>query len=534
MRKRPINTAPSNAVAVYTRKSSNNQRDESITAQIRACEEYAQRHGLEIVATYTDSSKTGTNADREQLQRLIADSSKGIFAKVLCHKVDRFFRDLGGLLDYQKQLRQNGVSLLSVSENIDDTAQGQFMVGIMGSCAQFYSRNLSNEIKKGQRETALQGKHVGGCPPLGYDVDPVTRRYVLNESEAAIVRTIFEQYAEGVGYGKILDYLNGMGFRTKRNNLFAKNSLNSILTNEKYIGLFIYNKRQDEKDCRGKRNPFLRPREEWIQIEDGVPAIVDKKTFEKVQSRMSHNAARGGRYKAKTLYLLSGLVRCGECGSSMQGNTRKDGRGHSVYSSYDCQAGHNRKGCNNRCVRKEYIENFVLSELYENILSEVSIRDITGRLNTYSEKISERGRGDLEHAEKELAVTKEKIQKLLKLVLETDVSSDTISEELKHLDDSKKYLEGRIEELTANDAAVTFTEEITTELLMQSREIVRTRDLVECRNLIYAFVDSVIVYNDKVDVVFKVNVPDAEGRSLIPLRIGQSKEDLIEGYRKAI
>ena len=218
----------------------------------------------------------------------------------------------------------------------------------------------------------------------------------------------------------------------------------------------------------------------------------------------------------------------------MSGNTRKDGRGRSEYSSYNCQGKHNKKSCDNRCVRKEYIENFVLSELYENILSEVSIRDITGRLNTYSEKISERGRGDLEHAEKELAVTKEKIQKLLKLVLETDVSSDTISEELKRLDDSKKYLEGRIEELAANDAAVTFTEEITTELLVQSREIVRTRDLVECRNLIYAFVDTVMVYRDRVEVVFKVNVPDAEGRNLIPLRMVQSKEDLIEGYRKAI
>ena len=208
MRKRPINTAPPNAVAVYARKSSTNQRDESITAQLRACEEFAQRHNLEIVKVYSDYSKTGTNPDREQLQQLITESSQGLFSKVLIHKLDRFFRDLSGLLDYQKQLRQNGVSLLSVSEHIDDTAQGQFMVGIMGSCAQFYSRNLSSEIKKGQRETALQGKHVGGCPPLGYDVDPVTRRYVVNESEAAIVRIIFEQYAEGVGYGKILDYLN--------------------------------------------------------------------------------------------------------------------------------------------------------------------------------------------------------------------------------------------------------------------------------------------------------------------------------------
>ena len=332
MRKRPVNTAPDNAAAEYMRYSSNNQKSESITAQKRFIDDYCKRHGIEIVASYVDEAKTGTNADREQLQQLLEDSSKGIFSKVLIHKLDRFFRDLSGLLDYQKQLRKNGVSIVSVSENIDDTAQGQFMMGIMGSCAEFYSRNLSNEIKKGQRETALQCKHTGGCPPLGYDVDSVTQQYVINEYESSAIKAIFEQYSDGVGYSKILDYLNSMGFRTKRGNLFAKNSLNSILTNEKYVGLYVYNKRQDEKDCRGKRNPYIRPKDEWIQIEGGLPAIIDKDTFDKVQARMAHNAARGGRYKAKTLYLLSGLIRC-ECGAAMQGNSRKDGRGRSVYSS---------------------------------------------------------------------------------------------------------------------------------------------------------------------------------------------------------
>jgi site-specific DNA recombinase len=437
------------------------------------------------------------------------------------------------LLDYYNQLRKNGVSLVSVSENIDDTAQGEYIMSLMGANAQFYSRNLSNEIKKGQRETALQCKHVGGPTALGYDVDPVTRRYVINEYESRIVREVFEQYSDGVGYAKILDYLNSMGFRTKRGNFFAKNSLNSILTNEKYVGLYVYNKRQDEKDCRGKRNPYIRPREEWIQIEDGLPAIVDKETFDKVQARMTHNAARGGRYKAKTLYLLSGLVRCGECGAAMQGNTRKDGRGKSVYSSYDCQAKRNKKSCDSRCVRKENLDNFVLEELYDRVLSEVSIWDITERMNLYSQKISEHGRGDLELAKKEMGATKQKIDKLLRLVLETDVSSETVSEELKRLEDSKVYLERRIDELTINNTAVSFTESITAELLSKSRDIVRSRDLVECRNLMYAFVESVIVFKDSIEVLFKVSVPDDEGYSLVPLRIGQSKEAITEGLCKA-
>ena len=168
------------------------------------------------------------------------------------------------------------------------------------------------------------------------------------------------------------------------------------------------------------------------------------------------------------------------------------------------------------------------------MLSEVSIQDITERMNSYSEKISEHGRDDLELAQKELGAIQNKIYKLLRLVVETDVSPETIADELKHLNASKLYLERRVGELTVSNTAVSFTELITADLLNRSREIVRTRNLVECRNLIYAFVDSVIVYGDRVEVLFKVNVPDDEGFGLVPLRIEQSKEAITEGFRKVV
>ena len=156
------------------------------------------------------------------------------------------------------------------------------------------------------------------------------------------------------------------------------------------------------------------------------------------------------------------------------------------------------------------------------------------RMNAYSENISEHGRDDLELAQKELGATKNKIDKLLRFVVESDVSSETIAGELKRLDESKVYLERRIDELTISNTAVSFTESLTAELLNKSREIVRTKDLVECRNLIYAFVDSVIIYSDRVEVLFKVNVPADGGYGLVPLRIEQSKEAIMESYRRAV
>jgi site-specific DNA recombinase len=472
---------------------------------------------------YADEARTGTNDDREQFQRMIADSGKNMFSIVLVHKIDRFFRDLHELLYYQKKLRQNGVSLMSVSERIDDSPQGQFMFEIMGSQAQLYSRNLSTEIKKGQRETALQGLHVGGFAPLGYDVDPATRKYIRNEYESLIVRVIFDMYASGNGYSAILDYLNSMGYRTKRGNLFGKNSLLSILSNEKYIGRYIYNKRQ-EKDFLGNRNPIIRPKEEWITIEDGLPAIIDKETFDRAQARMAHNSARAGCFKAKYLYLLTGLIRCGECGATMHGNARMDGRKKSFYISYTCANKHHKRGCDNPGIRKERVETFVLDELYDKILSEVSIRDITERLNAYNAKMAEQGNGELQLANKELISTRTKIDRLLRLVTESGVSSETVSGELKRLEEAKTYLESRISGMEVNKKIAALSEDITKELLLRSREAVRRKDIPECRNLIPSFVESVAVYKDRVDVSFKIQVPDGDNGGFTRLRSEQPTE----------
>jgi DNA-binding transcriptional MerR regulator len=155
-------------------------------------------------------------------------------------------------------------------------------------------------------------------------------------------------------------------------------------------------------------------------------------------------------------------------------------------------------------------------------------------MNTYIQKVSEHGRGDLELAKKELGVTRQKIDKLLRLVLETDVSSETISDELKRLEESKAYLERRMNELTINDTAILFTESLTADLLSQSRDIVRRRNLVECRNLMYAFVENVVVCRDSVEVLFKVSVPDDEGHELVPLRIKQSKEAIAGGFQTTV
>jgi len=198
-----------NIAVIYARFSSNNQREESIDAQVRACKEYARVNNLQVVDIYPDVAKTGTDDNRPEFQRMIADAKTGKFTTLLVHKLDRFSRDKYHSAMYKRELRMCNVRIISITETMigNDSPESLILESVLEGMAQYYSANLAREVKKGQHETALKCQHVGGMPPLGYDVCPVTKRYLINEQEAEIVRIIFNKYADGVGYTQILGYL---------------------------------------------------------------------------------------------------------------------------------------------------------------------------------------------------------------------------------------------------------------------------------------------------------------------------------------
>ena len=233
-------------VALYARFSSDNQRTESIDAQIRAMKKYCHQQHWQIVATYVDEAKSATTDKRPEFQRMIADSAKGGFDILLVHKLDRFSRDRYDSAIYKKRLKKNKVRLCSVLERIDDSSESFIMESLLEGLSEYYSKNLSREVRKGLFENALQGKATGGCAPIGFDFDE-NNHLVINEHEAEAVRSIFEMYADGQGYTAILNYLHEHGYKTKRGTPFLKSSLVTILTNEKYAGVYVYNQAVPKK-----------------------------------------------------------------------------------------------------------------------------------------------------------------------------------------------------------------------------------------------------------------------------------------------
>ncbi len=363
-------------VVIYARYSSSMQREESIEAQVRACTEYISRqHGWIITAQYIDRAISARSDQRPEFQRMIEDARLKKFDVIVIHKLDRFSRDRYDHAIYKRELRQAGVMLVSITEQIDDSPESVVLESVLEGFSEYYSRNLAREVMKGLKETALQCKHTGGVPPLGYDVDH-DGHYVINEREADAVRHIYTAYLRGDGYSKIIDWLKDKGIQGKRGGTIAKNSLHSIIKNEKYTGAYIYN-RSSAKDAYGRRNGHKdKPDDEIIRVPDGIPAIIDRDTYEEAMKKMLKN--RHGGHRATEPYLLTGLLYCGKCGGAFVGSGRGNPRSETEITKkyYECATHKRARQCDAPAVNRDYIENAVIAYL-ETLLTKDAIEDIS-------------------------------------------------------------------------------------------------------------------------------------------------------------
>ena len=363
--------------ALYARFSSDNQRTESIDAQIRAMRQYCNQNKWKIVKTYVDEAYSATTDRRPDFQRMIEDSGKGLFDIVLVHKLDRFSRNRYYSAIYKNKLRHNGVRLCSVLERLDDSPESIILEAMIESISEYYSSNIAREVMKGLKENAFNCKHTGGYAPLGYDIGE-DKRLVINEHEAEAVRIIYDMYINGFGYHDIADYLNANGYRTKKGKPFGYSSTAyfDILRNEKYTGTYVYN-RAASKDYNHKRNNHRnKPDEEIIRIPGGCPAIITKETFQKAVQRRS-NRIIGKKTSSKCFYLCSGIVFCGECGRKMTGNIR---RNKNSFTTYNC---HSRKNeCSNyKDIDRTKLEAVTLELLERELFSTSSIGKKMKELN---------------------------------------------------------------------------------------------------------------------------------------------------------
>ncbi len=247
----------------------------------------------------------------------------------------------------KKKLKDNNIQLVSVIENIDGSPEGILLESVIEGINEYYSENLSREIKKGKNENALKCLHNGGIPPFGYDVD-ARKKYIINEKEAIAVKKIFDMYIKDYTYSQIIDWLDINCYKTKNNREFKKTTLPIILKNKKYIGTYTY----------GDKNSNT-----YTEVENAIPLIIDKGKFFDVQKKLISKTYSKSKNKE---YILTGKLKCEICGGSIGGYSRGKGSKRTYYCN-------TRKKDKTKCARKEInakeIEEIVLTHLEEVVFS---------------------------------------------------------------------------------------------------------------------------------------------------------------------
>lgn len=353
-----------NAV-IYARYSSDDQREESIEGQLRECKEYAERNGMTVISTYIDRALSAKTDNRPQFQQMIQDSDTHTFEVVLVWKLDRFTRNRYDAAFYRRELRNNHVKVVSVTEKISDTPEGIMMEGMLDTIAEYYSAELSEKVKRGHKENALKAKFNGGRVPLGYRIDS-EQHYQIDPATAPIVQEAFQRYAAGESIPSIMESFNGRGIRNSRGNPFTKNSFQSLLRNRRYLGEYRY---QD------------------TVLTGAIPAIIDPECFDEVQRRCEIHRMAPAHNKADVHYLLTTKLFCGNCGAMLAGES---GNSHTGVTHYYYKCGtrkrNGKEACNLKSVRKEPMEQFVVQAALEQVMNDKTIDMLADRLLEYQSR----------------------------------------------------------------------------------------------------------------------------------------------------
>ena len=406
-----------NAV-VYARYSSHNQREESIEGQLRKCREYADQHGFTIIEEYCDRAISGKTDERYEFQRMIKDSEKGRFQVVIMYTIDRFARNRYDAAMYKAKLRKNGVKLYYTEQSISDEPEGIILESVLEGMAEYYSENLSRGVRRGLRENALKALATNAAP-LGYIINN-EKKFEIDPVTAPIIKEIFDLYANGKSIRQVVNILNEKGYRTTKGKPFRIGSLDTILVNKKYMGIYEY------KD---------------VIIEDGVPAIIDKEVFEKVQMMLKKNKRQSGKMKNPEAYLLTGKLFCGECGEQMTGESGTSGTGR-IYNYYKCFGRRKSKDCHKQNERKEWIEKLVVEETIKQILKPDVIQQIAKSVADIAEKeFNDTSRVD--GLKNELKSVQKSIQNLLRLV-EQGIDTEDVGDRIMELNALKADLSKQI------------------------------------------------------------------------------------------
>jgi len=475
--------APRTAVA-YARYSSAGQRDVSIEQQLADIRAFAHREGYTIVHEYADHARSGFKdvTARTAFQSMISSAADGSYDTIIAWKVDRFGRNREDSAIYKGKLRRYGVRVLYAMEPIPEGSAGVLLEGMLEATAEWYSRQLSENVTRGMTDNAYKCLY-NGTRILGYTRGP-DGRYAIQPDEAATVRHIFDLYRSGWSSARICRQLNDQGLRTSRGKPFQVESLLRIISNERYTGVYIWGD---------------------IRVPGGMPAIIEKSVFEEAQ-RMKEKTARHVEHGAVD-FLLTGRAFCGHCGAAMIGDsgTSKSGTRHYYYS---CQAHKARKGCSKKSVSKDRLESAVIDFVLDHVLADDQIEKTADAVMAL--QAEEMKHSPLTAMETEYAKIRKQIDNVNDAIA-AGIWNASTSARLKALEDQAEDLRVSVETLRYSQSQLLDRDRVIFFLHRFTRG--DRQDPLLRRHIIETFINSVYVYDDHLRLV----INNVEGNQRFPL-----------------
>lgn len=427
MHKKPSSESNINGV-IYARFSSHNQREESIEQQIAECRIYAASNGIRVIETYADCAKTGRSDRRPQFQRLQRDAKKGKFSVILAYKSNRISRNMLNAMMFENEMDKLNVKVLYAKEEFGNNAAGRFALRTMMNVNQFFSENMGEDIRRNQADNA-QNCRANGPASYGYKTGE-DGKFVIDDASAEVVREIFTRVACGEPFVDISDDLNARGIRTRQGNKWGKSSFATIIKNERYIGTYIY------KD---------------VRIEGGMPEIISKELFYKVQNILKNKKNPQGRHRDNGDYLLTGKLFCGECEEHMIGmsGTSKSG---ALYYYYVCNNKRLGGSCTKANAKRDYVEKEIARAIKEYILKDDVIEWIADIVEDYQK--AKKDNPELQTLEDRLADTKKSISNML-IAIEQGIITTSTKERLMQLETEQSEITSQIALLNSENFDVT-------------------------------------------------------------------------------
>ena len=394
----------------------------SVKNQRDLLNDFYQKHldEFESISEYVDDGHTGTDANREDFQRLLSDVMSGRINCVIVKDLSRFARnysDAGSLID--NLFVQMGVRFISLAENVDSyrdpDSVSSIIVPITNVMNDQYCYQTSKKIRQVFDYKRRNGQYIGAFAPYGYIKDPKDKHQLLVDPDAAeIVKLIYDMTLQGITRRAIVHHLNDHGIpcptvyrkmkglpvssSTDEDPMWGDRTLTTILSNPIYTGDLVQGRRR-VKSYKVHEIEAV-PEDEWVTVPDTHEAIIDKTTFEKVQALLKRDTRTAPR--KRELHLFSGFLRCADCGKSVT----RCVSGKNVYYACSTYKNRSRLACTMHSIKHELLEVAVLFAVRQQVHLAFSYSEAVSRINSAPTKKSQSFRLDDLISVKERELTK--------------------------------------------------------------------------------------------------------------------------------